>query len=264
VPASFTKAWLEARESARRKGFVQGLVVSFVLHLGVGLFFMFSPAADPVPLPDVITVRMVSLPAARKAAPAPSPPAPAAPPTPAKPAPTPKKVVLPKQPSSVKKKAKPKPQPKPKAKPKPEPLEYDDALAALRDELGEETPVEPVEEVPDVMQQLADAVAAEEAQQNSATRETDPDVLAWSIATRRHLKNVWIVPADFLSQSLKTRLVVTLSAAGDVIGTPEIVATSGNPYFDDNTVRALVRASPLPAPPEPGDWPFHFNADEGF
>lgn len=261
MPASFTKAWLEARESSRRKRFVQGLVLSFVLHLGVGFFFVFSPAADPVPLADVIMVKMVSLPAlakATKAASAPSPPAPAPPPTPAKPAPTPKKVLLPKQPSSVKKK------PKPKAKPKPEPLEYDDALAALRDELGEKTPVEPVEEVPDVMQQLADEVAAEEADANSAGQKIDADVLAWSIASLRHLRNVWVVPAEFKRQLLKTQVIVTLSATGDVIGTPEIVGTSGDPYFDDNTVRALVRASPLPPPPEPGDWPFHFSADEGF
>ena len=61
---------------------------------------------------------------------------------------------------------------------------------------------------------------------------------------------------------LRTLLVVTVMADGRVLGEPVVRRSSGDPQFDDNAIRAVLGASPLPPPPTPGDWPFLFNPNE--
>ena len=54
----------------------------------------------------------------------------------------------------------------------------------------------------------------------------------------------------------------TFSGTDPFTGFPMTGSTrcsSGNPNFDDNAVRAVLQASPLPAPPASGDWPVLFN-----
>lgn len=246
--------WLEAQDAAHQRGLVRGIALSFALHMLVGFAIAYAPEPDPIYLPEVISVRMVAMPAAStptKSAPKVAPAKPAAPePVPAKPlpAPVPKQVVLPKQAVVVKK----------KAKPKPEPLDYDDALDALREELGDEEPLLRAPPVA-IAEGVEDRVPTEA---EGALGQIDPDEAAWKLAVDRHMSNVYVVPQDFKGQGLRTVLRVTLSAAGDVLGTPEVLRSSGNPYFDDTVKRALVRATPLPAPPEPGDFRLNFNADE--
>ena len=48
------------------------------------------------------------------------------------------------------------------------------------------------------------------------------------------------------------------------MGEPRIVKRSGNPWYDDGVVRSIQKASPLPAPPEAGEWSFVFVADESY
>nr|MBC8340153.1 hypothetical protein [Pseudomonadota bacterium] len=201
--------WLEAKDAAHQRGLVRGIALSFALHMVVGFAIAYAPEPDPIYLPEVISVRMVTMPAAStptKSAPKVAPAKPAAPePVPAKPlpAPVPKQVILPKQAVVVKK----------KAKPKPEPLDYDDALDALREELGDE---EPLLRAPPV--ETAEAVedrAPTEAE--GALGQIDPDEAAWKLAVDRHMSNVYVVPQDFKGQGLRTALRVRLSAAGDVL-----------------------------------------------
>jgi hypothetical protein len=248
ITATSTASWADEHEAAQRRNFMRALVVSSGLHLLVGLLLMVVPKPEPTRLPEVISVRMVSLPKAASGV-APETAAPEPLPARPRPAPVPKKVVLPKQPSAVSKKS--------KRKPKPKPLEYDDALAALRAELGEETPAP---DAPVAKQELSDAEVVES---DPSAEEADPELLAWRAALERHVRGSWKVPLDFKGQSLWTRLRFTLTSSGDVLGEPEVIQSSGNPFWDDNTIRALMRASPLPRPPEPGEWTFHLSADEG-
>ena len=37
---------------------------------------------------------------------------------------------------------------------------------------------------------------------------------------------------------------------------------SGNPWYDESVVRAIQKASPLPPPPEAGEWPFVFKPED--
>jgi TonB family protein len=57
---------------------------------------------------------------------------------------------------------------------------------------------------------------------------------------------------------------VALDASGEVLGTPRILRRSGNPWYDEGVVRSIQKASPLPPPPEPGDWTFIFDSDESY
>ncbi len=163
-----------------------------------------------------------------------------------------KKIVLPKKaPSATRKVRK---VDRPPKRVKPEELDYSDAMAKLREELGE---AEPSPEV----------VAKVEAPRPPSSGEkgirVDPKVAAWMLAVKRHVRAGWITPPEFLDRDLNTRLVVDLAADGRVLGQPRVVISSGDPFWDDSAIRAVLRASPLPPPPGPGEWPFGFPSQEG-
>jgi TonB family protein len=62
-------------------------------------------------------------------------------------------------------------------------------------------------------------------------------------------------------QVLVAEIRVNLDAAGYVRGMPKVERRSGNPWYDENVVRSIQKASPLPAPPEAGKWTFVFYSD---
>ena len=49
-----------------------------------------------------------------------------------------------------------------------------------------------------------------------------------------------------------------------MLGKPRIVQRSGNYHYDDGVVRAIRKASPLPAPPEAGEWTFVFVPEDSY
>jgi TonB family protein len=222
----------------RRRDFRRTLIFSTVGHALLLLGLVASvPAKRGVVLPSVITVDLVAARAAPRVAPKPKP----------------KQVVLPEKPTT--------PEPKPRQrkevvleqKPKEE-KSLEDLLAQFREESGEpkpETPAPaPAEEV------IARAPAS--------GLPVSADVLAWMRAARIRVMEAWVVPPGFRLQSLETEVRVVLDASGEVMGTPRIVRRSGNPWYDKNVVRGIQKASPLPPPPEPGDWTFIFASDESY
>jgi protein TonB len=258
VSDSVANSWFEAQGIAQQRVFVRALAISFALHVGIALSLLIAPKSAPVYAPTVISVRMVSLPAAAPPVRARAQPqslpkkAPTPVPIPAQPKlpPAAKKVILPKRAAPVSK----------KPKPKPKPLEYDDALASLREELGEETP--PAEAAPTAAPPVPQDDAQTAAPESSGGGvEADPEVVAWRNATLRHVNKFLRVPQEFMNRALSTVLILTVTSSGDVLGY-EIVRSSDNPYWDDNVLRALDQASPLPPPPTPGDWTFRFTPDK--
>ncbi|MBW2501210.1 MAG: TonB family protein [Deltaproteobacteria bacterium] len=162
----------------------------------------------------------------------------------------------------VAEKPKPKPAPQPApVRPAPDPeLSYEEAMAALDQELGVDetaellTPTTPGE---------ATGAPAESSGQPASSRGVvvSPELAAWSLATRRRVQSVWVTPAAFRGRGLATHLELRLSATGEVLGEPRVVGSSGDPYFDDNAVRAVLKANPLPAPPKPGLRVFVFRSE---
>jgi len=134
-------------------------------------------------------------------------------------------------------------------------------MAALDDELG-------VDETADLLKAPS---APDEPEASSGQPETtevsragavvSPELAKWNLETQRRIQSRWVTPPNFRNRGLATSLELRLSAAGDVIGKPKVVRSSGDPFFDDNAVRAVMTAAPLPAPPKPGRRVFLFNAE---
>lgn len=91
---------------------------------------------------------------------------------------------------------------------------------------------------------------------------TDPEYLAYQAKVRYKIIQEWILPLAYLEGGTppKARLVVTISENGEIT-TTEWDFRSGNAAFDSSCERAVVRASPLPTPPERLKWEAY---NEGF
>jgi len=236
--------WLAEQQAADQRRFVNMLAGSVVVHVVFAALLGVVPAPARAPQPEVLRVDLVALPVPSKpnagtSARRPPPPAP-------------RQTVLPKQaPRAVPKKRVPPPPPK-----RREPIDYEDALTQLRNELGESVP-------PPVTPLAAEPTAAEPVPQNAAPRGViDEEAAAWQRAVRLHLRGCWITPPEFLNRRLVTGVQVTLTATGELVGAPRVTRASGDPYFDDNTVRAVLNCAPLPPPPEPGISRFAFTSEQ--
>jgi colicin import membrane protein len=242
------------------------VVGSALAHLALLGVVLFSPGSSDEAPARVISVDLVAAPsaaparAAAKPAPAPKPePVPAAAPPPP---PKPKAIVLPEK-SQAKPEAKPKPKPKPrepevfKEPPKKQEKSLEELLAEMRDKAGESAPsatpaaAEPVE--------TASAPNASPGSLGGQGEQLSAEERDWHGRVIRKMKGIWVVPPGFRTQTLQTRVVVTLDAQGNIVGAPRITQRSGNPWYDDGVVRGLTKANPLPPPPEPGDWSLWFE-----
>ena len=210
-----------------------------------------------VRLPGVISVDLVAAPAAATGAQKPVSKAAAPVKTAqAKPRAKPlvKKTVLPKEARRDPEKRIPDPKPAVQEK-------YADVLAQLRAEAGEVAP--------DRVATATTAKAMAKAQPGVAPRGSagagrlvSPEVAAWIRLTKIHIKRKWVLSPGFRTQDLETHVLVGIDARGGVRGEPKITRPSGNPWYDESVVRAILKSSPLPAPPEADRWPFIFVPED--
>jgi TonB family protein len=156
---------------------------------------------------------------------------------------------------------KPRPAAPPPAPPPRREEAYDDVLAQLRAERGEERPDRVDRD--GVRTASASNVPGATGTAGTAARGAgslvDAEVAVWLRAAKLHVEHAWIVPPGFEREQLRTVVAVRLDAGGRVLGEPRIQQRSGNPWFDESVVRAIQKASPLPPPPDAGDWPFEFT-----
>jgi TonB family protein len=262
---------------ARERLFRRALAISAGAHVLLLLMALVSPfpRSRSTALPGVMSVNLVaaapsaSAPAAAKKA-APPPPKPKAKPVEPKPAvpppPPPKpevkadKKLLPKE--SVQPPKPPKPKPAvapPEPKKQEEPLDYADALDSLRDELGEEASDAPDPEL------LASVKPSERPGPpgggGGGGDPLDPEFAAWIRRVKIHVTRAWVIEPGFKRQMIQATVRVTLDATGNVLEV-DIEDGSGNPYYDSGVVRAVEKASPLPPPPESGDYEILFTPQD--
>ena len=254
---------LASIEDRQGQAFRRWVVASALGHAALVVLLGLSPrpGTRATPLPAVVKVNLLA-PAGRPAPrPVPRPVAKPTPPPPKPPPPAPKKVVLPTEPTRQaepeppRPEAKPRPRPAPKQpEPPPKPQEsYEDVLASLRDEVGEQ-PAQPVE--------VADARALPEAAGGVGVP-ISAEEAAWRKRAKLHVHRKWVLDQGFRLQPLETEVRVRLGPGGHVL---ELRRTrpSGNPWYDESVERAIRTASPLPAPPEAGEWIFLFRPEDLF
>lgn len=279
--------WYDEHFLDHRRRMRNAMLVSLAFHGSVFAAYAISPARAIVPMSNVIAIELISATAlspsepAVRPSPAPPPPKPAAaepaPPEPAPPTPpvvkAPVQVLPEESPGRIRKappevtkpavvaKVQPAPTP-PVVRPKREKeLSYEDAMAALDEELGVDETAALLRPRPDPSEAEDSSGQPEASEVSQAGVRVSPELTKWFLDTRRLIQSKWVTPPDFRNRGLSTTLELKLSAAGDVIGTPKVVRSSGDPFFDDNAVSALFKASPLPPPPFPGRQIFVFNAE---
>ncbi len=282
--------WHDEHDLDNRRRVRNAMYVSFAVHACLFAALVISPPLSFAPLPQTISVELIAgpqiaAPAAprpsgrSKPPPAPEPPteqaAPEAPPEPAPPPPPKAPVaVLPenaprpdqkvKQAPEKKPKEVAKPEARPAAKPVKKPdksLSYEDAMKSLDDELGEDETEDLLEAAPQRPTTRV-AAASSGAAESSVGVQLSPEDAAWVLATRRLIQSRWVMQAGFRNRGLATVMELRLSASGEVVEDPKVTRTSGDPYFDDNAVRAVLKSSPLPPPPRAGTTAFIFSSEE--
>ena len=133
-------------------------------------------------------------------------------------------------------------------------------MAAFNDELG-------VDETADLLvpavspDDASTAEASSPVQQSRSGITISPEQAAWNTKVLRLIQSTWVTPPKYRDSGLVTTLKLRVSASGALIGTPEVTRPSGDPFFDDNAVRALLKAAPLPPVTEPGPRLFIFRSE---
>ena len=160
------------------------------------------------------------------------------------PKPEPKPKLEPKPEPKPKAEVKPKPQPKPQPKaepmPKPKPAPPRDAAAQrqLRQELAREEQA--------IRAERQDAELRALLAREASTRA----LAAWTDKIRAKIRGNIILPPS-ISGNPEAIFDVVLLPTGDVLGTPRLRRSSGDPRYDDAVLRAILKSSPLPRPEEP-------------
>lgn len=277
--------WHDEDALDHRRRLRNALVASLALHVSLFAAFALAPTPAPAPLPQVLAVELVAAPAsparsARPAKPPPAPakPAPAEPPPAAAPAPPQPKApvqVLPEEspgrireaepepaPAKPEKVAKVEPKPKPAPPRREEAVSYEQAMA----ELGLDETEEFLESLPGAKKEAetssAEATPTPGAETSQAGVKIPPELAEWNLKTRRRIQNSWVMPSQFRDRALTTELALQLSATGELVRKPEVVRSSGDYLYDDNTVRAVMKAAPLPPPPRAGSINLIFRSED--
>ena len=87
-------------------------------------------------------------------------------------------------------------------------------------------------------------------------------MMDWMQKSVRMIQSKWVTPSNFRGRGLVTTLKLDLSSSGKLQGEPTITRSSGDPYFDDTAVAALISVGSLPPPPRAGRIDFYFSSDE--
>jgi TonB family protein len=258
-----------------RRRLRNALLVSLAIHGSVMATFAIWPSRSIMPMPQVIAIELVAAPSVPSARSKPSRPSPAPPPEktvapepppPEPPPPAPPVVkapvqVLPEETPGRIRKVKPKPKPAPPRPRREKELSYEDAMAALDGELGVDETADLLKAPTPPVETEASSGQPETSDVSRAGAAVSPELAAWNLATQRRIQSRWVTPSNFRNRGLVTSLELRLSSTGEVIGEPEVVGSSGDPFFDDTAVQAVMKAAPLPPPPRPGRRIFLFNAE---
>ncbi|MEZ4281847.1 MAG: cell envelope integrity protein TolA [Myxococcota bacterium] len=284
--------WHDEQDDSERRRVRRAMSISIGVHVAFFLALVIAPPSSREPIPDVIAIELIGgpqiaapvaprAPVRRKAPPpppAPKPPAEQAAPEPPAPAPPKPKApvqVLPENERKPEKKvqqapekktqevakAQTEPAPEKKQPEKPpakkpvqeadESLSYEDAMNSLDEELGEDT-TDDLLAPPPPRPGTRTTPTSGNAPESQAGASVNAEDAAWGLAMRRRIQSKWVALSQYQGRGLVTVMALEITPTGDLVGEPEVVRTSGDPFFDDHAVQGVLMSRPLPVPPNPG------------
>jgi colicin import membrane protein len=251
----------------RERVFRRAVAISAAGHVLLVIVSLVSPfpRSRSTVMPGVVSVSLVAAPptaaakpAAKPAAAKPKPKPPEAKPPPPKP-PEVKtdKTLLPKEATKPPKKEPPKPKtvtppPKPEEK-----LDYTDAIDELREELGEDTPADQPD--PDLIASVRPTQSGPPG--HGPGDPLDPEVADWVRRVKLHVRKNWILDPSLKRRIIQAEVTIELDATGNVLEAT-VTNRSGDGGFDQSVLRAIDKSSPLPPPPDSGEWPLLFSPQD--
>jgi colicin import membrane protein len=276
--AEFYDRFDERYEPGVGRAVVFALIVHLVL-LGILFIGVRWHSQRPAPVTVELFQPAPARPAAKVEPQKPAPPKPVAkvePPKPEPPKPAPKVEAPPPKPApkieakpepriekpDIAQKIEPKPEPKPAPKPKPEakPVPKPEPKPAPKAEAKPKPKPQPSPTAvarSQLRQELAREQAAIRAQRQDAelrallAREASARALAsWTDKIRAKIRGNIILPPS-IAGNPEAIFDVVLLPTGDVLGTPRLRRSSGDPRYDDAVLRAILKSSPLPRPEDP-------------
>lgn len=294
--------WHDAQDLSDRRRVRRAMWISLGVHVALFVALVISPPMSFEPIPQAISVELIAgpqiaapvaprAPVRRKAPPpppAPKPPAEQAAPEPPAPAPPKPKApvqVLPENERKPEKKvqqapekktqevakAQTEPAPEKKQPEKPpakkpvqeaaESLSYEDAMNSLDEELGEDT-TDDLLAPPPPRPGTRTTPTSGNAPESRAGVSLNAEDAAWGLAVRRKVGGTFVMPSNFRGRGLVTAIRLEITPAGTLVGKPEVQRSSGDPYFDDFALLAVIKAEPLPEPPRPGQLFLLFSAED--
>jgi len=225
-------------------GFGRSIFLAFVIHavLIAVLFLGVRIQSSP---PDTVQVELWEPPPPPQVAEPPKPePKVEPPPAPEPPKPEPK-IEKPAIVEKVKPEPKPKPKPvakaEPKPKPAPKPAARDvDMERRMREQLAQE---QAAAEDRQIKQQLA--------REQASMR--DKALATWKSKVGAAIRGRILAPiAEQVQGNPEAVYEITLLPSGEVLPPPRLIKSSGNKPYDEELARAILAASPLPKPDQPG------------
>ncbi len=267
--------WHDEHLVDHRRRLRTAMFVSLAMHGLIFAVFAASPPRALPPAPQYLAVDLVAAPPVARATEtsSPSPPAPTPPPS-APPVPKAPVQVLPEETPGRIRKAAPEPdvvakvEPKPIAKPTPTPrrrrakeraLSFEDAMAALENELG----------VDETAEFLTPRVTPEDTEESDASAlafrpgvTVTPEQAAWDREVSRLIRDRFPNFARYSGRGLVAQIEVVVSATGELAGEPRLTRTSGDLDFDRMAIAVVDRAAPLPPPPSPGPRRLNLASEE--
>ena len=99
-------------------------------------------------------------------------------------------------------------------------MSYEDAMAALDDELGEDDTADLLAPRPAQPQKTASAGSTGEPGSSRGGVAVSAELANWIRETQRRIQSQWVTPASLRGRGLATTLELRLSPTGDVLGEP--------------------------------------------
>lgn len=226
----------------------KGLIYSITFHLGVFLLLTINVLFFPKPLIDLsqaVRVDMVDLPDKTNNLPEKVTDI-------LKETPTPEPEKINKEEQTKEDKPKPIKEPLPKKNSEPEVIQIEKTKSKQKQAIEKLKKLSAIEKIKESVEKEKQITPIKGRVLSAGTIPKGVDKLqsdTYLLQLDAHIKKNWALPEWLIGKNLKARVAVQFNEAGKIIS-KKVMASSGNPTYDEYCLKAIERAEPFPKPPE--------------